>query len=423
MDAIIPLMPEHPALLSSDAGAAALDRVFAALRQARGLERVVVAGHDAELLDMARDAGLSAVLLAAPQPGPGGLLPRGALAALERLAADGRRVLVVGCENPLLRAEDIEAFVRNAATTDAPLLSATAPADHPCQLNRHLRLRGSGILLPLDPQAQGGPRLLTLPFRFLWAAQDARGQGPAFALNPADGALFAVADQDRARAFGPLLLPEGPERARLSLPGSEAMELAALHGAPGLSSVLCVGLHLTPGLPCLAWRGQDGTPRLGFAPGAPQHPHCQLYGRGPEGERRASLDLSGDPPSARLPWSPGPEDGPLSYNLLEQPDADGGYDLILAYPDGHGLWRTDPTTGRRVNTATGRPIHGRQEFPDVLQPDGSLFALTLGEAKELDALLAAGRVAPFILDARRSMRLCTPMDLLRYTVRRKLEHA
>lgn len=423
MDAIIPLMPEHPALLSSDAGAAALDRLFAALSRAHGLERVIVAGHDAELLGMAKRAGLSAVLLAAPQPGPGGLLPRGALAALERLAADGRRVLVAGCENPLLRTEDIEAFVRKAAATDVPLMSAAAPADHPCQLNRHLRLRGSGILLPLDPQAQGGPRLLTLPFRFLWAAQDARGQGPAFALNPSDGTLFAVAAQDRAWACGPLLLPEGPERARLSLPAAEAAEMAALHGAPGPASLLCVGLHLSPGLPCLAWRGQDGTPMLGFAPGAPRHPHCQLYGHGPEGERRASLDLAGDPPASRLPWTPEPEHGPLSYNLLEQPEADGGYDLILAYPDGHGLWRTDPATGRRVNTATGRPIHGRQEFPEVLEPDGSLCALALGEARELDALLAAGRIAPFILDTGRSMRLRTPMDLLRYSVRRRLEHA
>lgn len=421
MDAIIPLMPEHPALMNCAAGTDALERLFAALREAQGLERIVAAGHDAELLDMARSAGLSAVLLAAPQPGPGGLLPRGALSALERLAADGRRVLVAGCGNPLLRTEDIEAFARKAAGTDAPLLSVSAPADHPCQLNRHLRLRGSGILLPLDPQVQGGPRLLTLPFRFLWAAQDARGEGPAFALNPADGTLFAVAAQDSALARGPLLVPEGPERARLSLPAHEAERLAALHGAPGLASVLCVGLHLAPGLPCLLWRDRDNTARLGFAPDAPRRPHCQLYGRGPLGERSASLDLCGDPPSGRLPWIPGPEQGPLSYNLLEQPEADGGYDLILSYPDGHGLWRTDPATGRRVNAATGRPIHGRQEFPEVLEPDGSLFALSLGQAAELDALLDAGRVAPFVLDARRSMRLRTPMDLLRYTVRRRLE--
>jgi pimeloyl-ACP methyl ester carboxylesterase len=436
MDAIIPLMPESAAILNTPTGATALARLFAALRSATALDRVLAVGHDAGLLAQAEDAGLSAVLLAAPQPPcAGGVLPVGGAEALERLAAEDRRTLLVSCANPLLTGQVIDDFVRQAEAAQRSTVSVTPARDHPCQLSQHLRMHEAGVLLPLDQQAgaqtqNGGARLLTKPFRFLWAAQQTRGQGPLFVLGCAQGdpLFLSVPDEADPPASGPLLVREGEDSARLSLPAHELRELAGRFGVCSLSAVAGVGLHLSPGLPCLGFRDANGAASLGFAARNEGRRLCQVYAQarpdGQNGERRASLDLTGDPPRAELPWSLGEIDSPVSYNLLDYLDSDGGFDLTQAFPEEHhGLWRVDPGTGCRMNCISGRTIHGRQEFPEVLEPDGSLSALTRAEAARFDELLHAGEVAAFVLERGQSLQLRTPFDLLRYKAKLRMEEA
>jgi hypothetical protein len=431
MDAILPLMPESAAILNTPTGATALARLFAALRSATLLDRVLAVGHEAGLLAQAEAAGFSAVFLAAPQPlCAGGVLPAGGAEALERLAAEDRRTLLVSCANPLLTGQVIDDFVRQAEAANRPTVSVAPPRDHPCQLSQHLRMLEAGVLLPLDRHvdaqaSNGGARLLTKPFRFLWAAQQTRGHGPLFVLGSAQGepVLLSVPDEADPPATGPLLARESEDSARLSLPWTEVRELAARFGVRSVDDIAGVGLHLSPGLPCLGFRDADGAASLGFAARHPGRRLCQVYAQdGQNGERRASLDLSGDPPRAALPWSLDEMAVPLSYNLLDYLDSDGGFDLTQAFPEAHhGLWRTDTTTGCRVNRLSGRVIHGRQEFPEVLEPDGSLSALTRSEAARFDELLHAGEAAAFLLERGQSLLLRTPFDLLRYKAKLRME--
>ena len=439
MDAIIPLMPDSAALLSTPTGATALARVFSALRAATSLDRVLAVGHDAGLLALAESAGLSAVLLAAPPPlCAKGVLPTGGAEALGRLGAEDRRTLLVSCGNPLLTAALIDDFVRQAETAQRPMTSVVAPLDHPCQLSQHLRMLEAGVLLPLDPSPSGLPsalqpaggeaRLLTRPFRFLWAAQQTRGQGPLFVLDCTQGeSLFlSVPDEAAMPAAGPLLVREGEASARLSLPAHELRELAARFGVRSLGAVTGVGLHLSPGVPALSFRETDGGLCLGFAAGHGARRLCQVYAQAAPGEQntecRASLDLTGEPPRAALPWGLGESASPVSYNLLDYLDSDGGFDLTQAFPEAqHGLWRVDAATGCRMNCVSGRAIHGRQEFPEVLEPDGSLSALTRAEAARFDRLLQAGEVASFVLERGQSLQLHAPFDLLRYKAKLRLE--
>lgn len=432
MDAILALMPETGQMLASPGAAGALHRVFAAVRDAVGLDRVLAVGQDPGLLALAEVAGLSTVSLAAqPARHPAGLLPAGGAEALSRLAADGRRVLLVSCENPLLTPEVIDAFVRQAARADRPTLSVKAPVDHPCQLSQHLRMREAGVVLPLDRQASdGGARLLTRPFRFLWFAQQAQGQGPAFVFDStapgsSGSALLSVPDRAALPARGPLLLRESDDRARLSLCLDEAQEAAARLGLRPDEELCGLGLHLSAGLPSVAFRAADGALGLGFAWGGGGRALCQLYGRDGQGaEHHASLDLEQALPRVAAPrelCGPDGLHGPLYYSLLEYLDDDGGFDLTLPYPASHGLWSVDRASGCRINACTGRRIHGRQEFPEVFEPDGSLFALTRGEAEGLEPLLFAGEVAAFVLQQTQSLRLRTEFDLLRYKAKLRAE--
>lgn len=436
MDAIIPLMPESAAIMNTPTGATALARLFSALRAATTLDRVLAVGHDAGLLALAENAGLSAVLLAAPQPlRSGGPLPTGGAEALDRLGAEDRRTLLISCANPLLSGQIIDDFVRQAEAVQRPMVSVVAPLDHPCQLSQHLRMLDAGVLLPLDPNPSGphadvqasndGARLLTKPFRFLWTAQQTRGQGPLFVLGCAQGESFflSVPDEAAMPASGPLLLRESEDSARLSLPAGELRDLAARFGVRSLDGVTGAGLHLSPGLPCISFRDADGVAFLGFAASHEGRRLCQVYAQGGQnGERRASLDLSGEPPRAALPWTLDAMAAPVSYNLLDFLDSDGGFDLTQAFPEAHhGLWRVDPATGCRVNCVSGRAIHGRQEFPEVLEPDGSLSALTRTEAAHFDELLQAGEVAAYVLERGQSLQLRTPFDLLRYKAKLRME--
>jgi hypothetical protein len=439
MDAIIPLMPESAAVMNTPTGATALTRLFSALRAATALDRVLAVGNDAGLLALAENAGLSAVLLAAPQPlRSGGPLPTGGAEALDRLGTEDRRTLLVSCANPLLSGQIIDDFVRQAEAAQRPMVSAVAPLDHPCQLSQHLRMLDAGVLLPLDPHADaqasnGGARLRTKPFRFLWTTQQTRGQGPLFVLGCAQGESFflSVPDEAAMPASGPLLLRESEDSARLSLPADEIRELAARFGVQSLSDVTAVGLHLSPGLPCISFRDADGVAFLGFAASHEGRRLCQVYAQaghggqgGQDGECRASLDLTDEPPRAALPWTLGAMAAPVSYNLLDYLDRDGGFDLTQAFPEAHhGLWRVDPATGCRVNCISGRVIHGRQEFPEVLEPDGSLSALTRTEAARFDELLQAGEVAAYVLERGQSLQLRTPFDLLRYKAKLRMEEA
>lgn len=464
MDAIIPLMQDSAALLNTPTGATALARVFSALRAATSLHRVLAVGDDAGLLALAQNAGIAVAPPTSPHPALAhGILPTGGAEALGRLGAEDRRSLLVSCANPLLTGQLIDDFVRRAEAENRPLLSVAPPLDHPCQLSRHLKLREAGILLPLDPRARdvagmgdAGGRLLTRPFRFLWTAQQTLGHGPLFVLDctQRESLFLSVPDQAAMPAAGPLLVREDDTSARLSLPARELRELAARFGVRSLDSVTGAGLHLSPGLPSISFRDADGAHWLGFAtlpqgepdsgvqeapaeistPGAinisPEHTAakllCQLYARAPQNsqvqEPCTLLNLHGSPPRARPPWDQSAQQGPVSYTLLEQLDQDGHFDLTLSYPeDEHGLWRTDPANACRINCATGRAIHGRQEFPEVLQPDGSLFALTPAEAGRFDELLQAGRMAGFVLGHGQSLQLRAPFDLLRYKAKLRME--
>lgn len=429
MDAIIPLMPEPGHVVTRPMAAGALTRLFEAVRSATSLGRVLAVGQDKNLLALAEQSGLSAVLLAAPVSlRPAGLLPAGGVEALERMAADDRRTLLISCANPLLTSDVIDAFAHQAENAGRPTVSVLAPADHPCQLSQHLRMHEAGVLLPLDRMAaDGGPRLLTRPFRFAWTAQQVRGQGPFFVLAPTQGEplLLSVPDHAPLPACGPLLVRESGDSARLSLPAEEVRELAALFGVRAGADIVCIGLHLSPGLPSLAFRDSQGALVLGFAASPRRRSLCHLYAPAGQNagsaERHAALHLYGTPPRAALPWN-FPEPGTtLSYTLLEHLDDDGGFDTDLAFPEDHGLWRMDPATGCRVNAGSGRVIHGRQEFPEVFEPDGSLFALTRAEAGRFEELLYAGETAAFVLERGQSLRLCSEFDLLRYRAKLRAE--
>lgn len=79
-------------------------------------------------------------------------------------------------------------------------------------------------------------------------------------------------------------------------------------------------------------------------------------------------------------------------------------------------WATDPASGRVVRLGGG-PIRGRQEFPEVLAPDGTLFILGPGLDPADHAALARATVRPLVPQAPAPFPVRTELDLLRHTLR------
>lgn len=73
-------------------------------------------------------------------------------------------------------------------------------------------------------------------------------------------------------------------------------------------------------------------------------------------------------------------------------------DIEVPYmPDG-APWKTDPFTFTRINTETGNPIRGRQDFPQILEPDGTFLGLSPNACVEsLASLSAMDSLIPFFI--------------------------
>jgi hypothetical protein len=86
--------------------------------------------------------------------------------------------------------------------------------------------------------------------------------------------------------------------------------------------------------------------------------------------------------------------GPLAWTLLRDAGS-GPHDTVLPFAPPGAPWRVDPRSGA-VCDAGGAAIHGRQAFPPVLVPDGTLCILAPGLEPDHPEALARAAVLPFV---------------------------
>jgi len=354
-----------------------LPDVAAGLLAARAL-----LGHDPEVESvllvtdvpaLARElvpAGAAVVLVPATAE-PETPLPRGGaegLSELERRSGGpDTPCLVAGMPDARTLAEDVARLKRQWRDGAARIVvSLSRPDDHPCQLQRFFRMRGAGFLHAFEDGEAAAP----------WRA---KGFYPsrAFAALPYLG-TGGIADGAR------VVTEDG--RMRVLFPAREPDAWLAGLGFPG------------PATPVGA---------VAFASGAPvrvlvftSRGRSYLAASDPAGRPVAlALELAQGREVAILPYRLGPGQwaqlpGPvvglgLFYSLLGEPEA-GQYDIALDLPVLDAPWcRTD---GVLTVRATGRPIYGRQNFPECHQIDGRYAWGRIADLGRFSALLAQGLV-------------------------------
>lgn len=86
-----------------------------------------------------------------------------------------------------------------------------------------------------------------------------------------------------------------------------------------------------------------------------------------------------------------------------------------------GTWSVDPVTRKRTNLITDKKIMGRQDFPKVFRPDGSMAILNRKATYEINKPLQSNEAVGFVLDIPHSVRIQSKIDLLTLRARKKVE--
>ena len=100
----------------------------------------------------------------------------------------------------------------------------------------------------------------------------------------------------------------------------------------------------------------------------------------------------------------------IIYYLLSVTE-DASYDVVEPFPASETLWTI---SGAKVTSRTGLEIRGRQDFPDVFEPDGTFFITKRDVIKSFDQIVSNGEASGFLMPELSSLQLRTPLDLLRY---------
>ena len=329
----------------------------------RGFEdkRVLCAVNTPALAERLQALGVETVLAEDAPPAASPWVPEGIAALAGRIHPDaGVAAIDLRCLS--LKNHHLERLIE-AWDGESVQTYAYRPSDNPCQLKRFVQVRGVGhLVLFEDWGREGAVRFArTRPFS-LPAPLDARTlPGSAWDLDAnLRGVDVREDDVPKALAQGrPVVVFERDGRGRALLP-EPWLASAAPAGVPVAD--LCgvtIGSVNASGAVAYAAQGRHHFALIGDA--APDNMVCLhlscgeavqdvLYRAGEPGELPA------------LPSGPG-----IPYSIVHEAKR-GTYHLALDMPNDGRLWRR--SCGMLVN-ATGKPIHGRQAFPDCLKIESS----------------------------------------------------
>lgn len=110
---------------------------------------------------------------------------------------------------------------------------------------------------------------------------------------------------------------------------------------------------------------------------------------------------------------------PITFRVLSNDSDTDFFDYKVSWAPHGAPWRCSAFTNHAVNLETGYDIRGRQDFPAVLEPDGS-FCIIPGEFDLSLLRLPDQELEPYLLTADESLILRTSLDLMRYKVKQRL---
>lgn len=459
MIAIIPIFFEgdQKFWLEAEGKALLLKSVTAAAR-AREIEKLFIFSSDKSVIELSQSFTKDPYLInIRADTERSELLPPGTYSSLEYLQktikAGFEDFIILGFRNPLITPDLIDEAINKFKISIVPaLISVKKSIDHPCQLNAYYRIVDVGFIHFFDEDQAMDPCMETLhkyfqprhfvnqpdhpslsdlgykitkPFHFDWGARGVKEKNASLLyclrVDDTSDIRYIPVDQNPNDALNTITFPlwvyDGPAKARIimqfrghdnlytkrsrvdknfDLAGAQISDESGhtssllLRDIKDNRYVLAFNLDDNASCPCV----------LRALPVGPSD-------ASDEGIREVEINDFSEPISFQH------EDRNVCgiiYSLLKVAE-DGTYDLCEPFPPDQRLWTG---SAQKINVKTGKEIMGRQDFPDVLEPEGTFFIMKKDLISSFDREVLNGNADGFVMEDSDSIQIKSSFDLLRY---------
>ncbi len=128
----------------------------------------------------------------------------------------------------------------------------------------------------------------------------------------------------------------------------------------------------------------------------------------------ASEELTSEKRIKKVKAHPSVKDAVVIIFTILATVENGPFDLTDHFPAIDALWTIDNITGKKVNAQTGRTINGRQDFPEIYEPDETFVILEKSVMPSIDDEVGLGHVSGTIIDDEISICEKSGIDLFRW---------
>lgn len=437
MIGVIPFLPfENGDFWDSSEGRCVFQQSVEAVRRVESIDRVIVLSHkqapplphgfEGEVIMVPDDSHESLGTSASEMIH----LVQTGLAQLN--LDDKETVVVVGHRNPQLTPQDIEAGVQRFVATDSPQISIINTEDNPVQLFTTCNALNGGFiyLFEADPQQLGEARsriaqistnalqdaiqYISRPLKLARIAQHA-SQYPSL-LKAEIGAngvatYTPVSGEGMHEVSGLLWLVESVDSVRALFLDEIQMEIEGPH-----ENVIGASGGWNNGRIIISQMG-DKTYISAQTPSS-EYTHIRLLPLCGHKDRGVHVALIKREP---LQIDQGIIDNSTNGLIFSLISFGAHYDYCFKeeFPHDENLWEPVDVYGSKRNVETQQLISGRQQFPDVFEPDGALVVADMGQLRSYKDIWTKGGVEGFSLPKERQTVIDNKIDYIRYELSHK----
>lgn len=418
-----------------------IERLLAEVNLCYSFSGVAVYSNDQAVITMAEQHGLTAYHIACDTQDERKFLPFGSLSAMRSLNEHAQwprqNCLFINFRNSVVDAAFLgRVLTQFESCKKTALISVKKASDNPCQLKSYYSIESVGYIHLFEHDTPFGnqlpavpiPKILetTRPFYFDWGRQEiSQGKTLTFYKRQLCGSRLVFKEIEISSMMTldnfPVWIYEGPRKARLIyLPATSACNKTSGYigtdpvgsTLPDIHGQIFISVH----------HGENSSPYLFSLHNAISFDSSyvlHIVAIGVDGAKKAIVErrINDLPVPVRLSCKQTDLSG-FIYMLLRIATHD-TYDASISFPSLPNLWRVDSRKEKIINAKTGNVVSGRQDFPDVYEPDGTCCVVHPDSFAQLDHLVRNGSVAGLILATHEAMPVNFKADYLRQPVRGK----
>ncbi|MBW1741777.1 MAG: hypothetical protein JRJ42_11755 [Deltaproteobacteria bacterium] len=469
MIAIIPVFFEGDRELWCGAeGKALMLKSINSTTNVREIKKIIIFTNDNSIINLAESLGIDSYLIEIDtEAETSELLPLGSCSSVryvkEALKIDFENLMILSFKNPLITSDLIDEAINKFKVSKTPaLISVKKPIDHPCQLNAYYRILDLGFIHIFDegelicsyiPAIDSKHYRLTKPFYFDWKArgiQEKNVSGMYIRTYEDLSIKYIPVEQvsdDTFEILFPLWIYESPNKARILFQFGDISSPLTEEGQGwgGHSPVTpfqqekknstsertlyravskvdkdfqLAGAAFSDNfnyISCFLFKDFQGSEYLLALNSENFSSHSFVLRILPIREsvlaEEGTIEVEIDDISKPILFQYKHKDiCGIVYSLLNVAQDD-TYDLCEPFPPDERLW-----TGsmQKINVETGKEIMGRQDFPDVFEPEGTFFIMRKDLISSFDKEVLNGNTDGFIMEDTNSIQIKSGFDLLRY---------